>query len=581
MTIDSLLAYASSPAGQPATMRWRCVLVPGIIVGGVVDGLAILSLWFAWDSSQWVIYWATIAVGFTLLFMSIILPFRSERQGNKAFAFSSRQLRDILAQPADRTMPVAEFQPDSPEKNEPNASFGPFHCPYDPAATSIAMLFAGLMFAIVPLLFPLFETAMLFQWSESTVIAIVIVLISEMCVALLALIVWTIRIMSRRFSIATTDQGLVWTVRKHEHHMAWDEARAVLQIIIQGSGSSRSANVTYYVVVGAQTTLYWYVSSSSPVALRAQSERLLNAIVARTALPLRDASLFAARLSNSGKDVWRFLAYSGVPAVLATAPTTEARGNPFTRGLARTLGIGVLALCLLCPIVVGIWGQNANASYIAALSQRVAARPPLFADTFLTNTGAWPQTPTSYTFGSSYRLHDPANTNQEVAWLNDRSFGVAAYTLTAIERGPVPDGESDGIGLAFRGSADQTDYLVFDVKYDGEWGLWHYHPHTQYGPDYLDSGRSAAIVQGPDQANQLMVIPYSQGVFLYVNGQLVGIHALQTPPSGDPIVNYAQPGGVGLYLSSAAMTGDFTSFAVYPAPPFDFWDAVPPLAPWH
>jgi hypothetical protein len=113
------------------------------------------------------------------------------------------------------------------------------------------------------------------------------------------------------------------------------------------------------------------------------------------------------------------------------------------------------------------------------------------------------------------------------------------------------------------------------VKYDGEWELWHYSSSLSDGVNYLDSGYSNAIHQGPGVANRLLIIVAHQSAYIYVNDTFIE----QYQPQSYHYIDLSQKGAVGMFMSSAAMTGDFTDFSVSPAPPTDFWDVVPALIP--
>jgi len=337
--------------------------------------------------------------------------------------------------------------------------------------------------------------------------------------------------------------------------------------------------MTDYVLIGSDSVLLWSVAANSRVRIFSDSEQLLGAIVEHTKLTLRDATQIYSTLNKAGKSTMRALDFYGLTKRLSPDLLLDVQNRRvplMTR--QQIVGVVVAFLCSIIPFAAGAWAQSYSSSYFGSLSQRIAAEQPLYSTSLAFEDGSWPDSTSSGVFlHGAYEIHNAANTQQQMAILTGHTFGNATYTITATESGAVPDGADDGIGLAFHVSADESEYVTFDVKYDGRWELWHYSPRLSYGFELLDDGTSSAVHSGPGATNTLMIVTYDHSAFLFINGRFIE----QYKPQDYDHVDLSLTGSAGVFLNSAAMTGDFTNFAVSPVPPADFWDVLQAAPPWH
>jgi hypothetical protein len=552
-----------------------------VICGIVFYAMAILGLWLAWDALSWGIFYGLLG-GF-VVFLPLILLIVLLSTLQSAAPFSHPLLGEILAAKDDRLMPPVVLQPLPSQMSVATEAFGPFDSsPLRPKR--LVRQIRVLSVAMLPMLLIIFISAMLIFVLPSfqLLLSIILITLATLLIPMIVVvIVWAVRQSAGQLQVTTDSNGITWRdgAQGPAQQMAWSQARALLRVATTSSSSSTTSTITNYVLLGTDATLVWS-DQAWPRKKNglAGTEQLLSVIVAHTSLPLREATQFANMLAGAGKDTQRLLDHYGLTKRLTPDLMQDLHAS--TMPPSRRWGILVSIAAVLwisVPLGAGIWGQSYNATYFASVPQRVAAEQPLYSSTLAYDDGRWPVVPNSTTFTNGvYEMHNPANTSQQVALLSDARFGDAAYQVTVTESGAVPDGAYDGIGLALHANANASSYIAFYVKYDGEWELDDNSPTQLYG-GFVTSDFSSAIHQGPGATNQLLVIIHNQSAYFYVNNQFVATYG----PESFDTVDLSQTGAAGVYLNSAAMTGDFTDFRVAPDPPIDFWEMIENAPPWQ
>ena len=586
MTVHALLAMLADP--QPAReqlthaaqIRQKMLLV--IVWGMAFYAVVALAFWVAWDTSTWVVVWGALVgggVALPIAWLALATRHRERRQ-----LLLRPLLLEVLAHADERLMPLIAIQPMPVNLNSADEQFGPlvsFFIQDRKAKRNQAVILTSMLF--LPLIIILIDLAYLFVSPSLGMIGRTIMITTGigLYIELIPLIIWRIRrtTIPQRLSVTTNGSGVSWQFgpKGPSQHIDWSQARALLHVTV-ASGSTRTSSSNYYALIGSDAALVWFDSKVARADTFAYSERLLSVITAHTQLPLRDASQFAQMLSGADGAMQRLLTHYGLTPYLSPELVRGLQTVPAApHRVGRVMGIAAILVWVAIPFAAGGWVQSYNSAYFGSLPQGIAAEPPLFSTALAYDDGSLPASPGSAFTHGVYEIHDPDNTQPQLNLFPQHTFGSAAYSVTASESGAVPDSADDGIGLVFHASPDARTYLIFEVKYDGEWELLSASPQNAYGPDYLDSGFSSAINAGPAATNHLLIITNNQSMFLYVNGQFIK----QVQPDSYLHIDLSRTGTAGVYLNASGMTGDFTNFAVAPAPATDFWDVLLTAPPWH
>jgi hypothetical protein len=569
---------------KPLSQSSRTLRTIAFVIAWVVAlyATAILTLWLAWDTFSWWSFW--VIMGIALLMFPYILLINLARLGRlRPPSLSHSLLREILVQADDRLISAISIQPVPTNLSSPEEQLGPLEslpiqlgASFQESNVLIAVAVVTPMVVLLTSILPIVDLP-----SPSPLLAIFP--IGAVCALILNITTLTIRVRHtarRRLLVTVNMSGITWRfgAKGQERHMDWYQARAFLRITAVSSSSS-SSTMTNYVLIGSDAVLIWSVSANPRAQTFSDSERLLSLIAAQTNLPLCDATQFYGTLSKAGKSTMRLLDYYELTKRVSPDLLLDLQ-SPRVPLMSRQQIAGIVAAVAfsILPFVAGAWAQLYSSSYFGSLSQRIAAEQPLYSTSLAFEDGSWPNSTGIGVFlHGAYEIHNTANTQQQMALLTGHTFGNAAYSVTATESGAVPDGADDGIGLAFHVSADESEYVTFDVKYDGGWELWHYSPRLSDGIELLDDGTSDAVHQGPEATNTLMIVTYDHSALLFINGHFIE----QYQPQDYNHIDLSQTGSVGVFLNSAAMTGVFTNFVVSPAPPADFWDVLRTAPPWH
>jgi hypothetical protein len=553
---------------------------------------AVLSMWASWDNADWSIFWE-VAIGYLVLIPSIIgVVFMNSHQYTPpptSNASANHLLRLVLVNASDRILPRDPVQPVPLEGESAKTleeHFDSLSSRVPAGAAPGCLLTTVCIAGIIPLIVGFTS----FNLHGSTVLIVLAFFSPLVPISVILLVVGAWRSRREPHAVTTDLRGITWQsgIASERKRIDWHQARAFVRS--NTTGESSAISKTTFMLASSDELFSWAVPNSPKIDVLIDSDRLSRLIVTRTELPLRNASQFMREIGTSGKNLPRLVESRGLtqgipPDVLQQA--LKASNPPVPLRSLRIAAAIVGLLLVLMPFVAGGWMQWYDSSYFSSLNQHIPSEMPLYQDSLAQPDGFWPKSPLSknsdfgyaYTNGA-YELHGTLADQTENALLDGPTFGSAAYAVTAVENGTVPANQTDGIGIIMHANTDQSDFLVFYVKYDSGWALYHYH---EYGPndpdnwDFLDSGSNSAIHQGPGAENRLMAVTYSDSIALFVNGQFIK----QFKPSTYNPVDLSRTGSAGVYLNTSTMMGDFTNFTVSPAPPSDFWGVVQTLNPLH
>jgi hypothetical protein len=572
------------PFGYPAASdRKRPFLniVRGSLFFLVLYGVAFLSLWVSWDIANWTLFWC-VTIGYLVL-LPIGYGFFSTYTRSSLFSLPiTPLLREVLANSAERLAPADAIQPlplseESDTIYTPKDQFEHLHTSPSP------MMPLGCLFALfVVLFFIVFLTTSISSSSSSVfngqvVIFLLVFFAPTVPVAVILGFMGMRRVRRNRHAVKIDDFGISWHEGRQWKQISWGEVRAFVHF--SPSVVPQTSNTTY-LVVSATDFFAWAFSESANVAAVMETDYVSRVIVARAHVPLRDATRFMSEIGTLGVHLPALIRSrgleKGVSPELLLSPVPSSSPSLWR----RAGGFALIALTL-APFAVGGYAQYYHDGDVSSFAQQIDKETPLFRDSLAQPDGLWPiialsaQNSSGYGYvDGMYELHGTLPGQTEIATADRASTaGSAAYAVTAVQTGAVPQNEYDGIGLVAHVDPAFSEYLVFFVHYDGSWELDRYHEYGLNDPDnweYLDGGTSGAIHQGAGAANRLMMVTYPDGVYLMVNGQLLDHYV----PSSYDRVNLSLQGAAGVILNSSAMTGDFTDFVIAPAPSTSFWAAL-------
>jgi len=247
---------------------------------------------------------------------------------------------------------------------------------------------------------------------------------------------------------------------------------------------------------------------------------------------------------------------------------------PKPRSLAfKVTIITLIVLAVLAPFALifgAVYGIPAyRAWYQNELIRRVHAQQPLVEDDLSAYTGNWPFGGV-FDDGRSYFYSDGAyhmkgvRDNRSILAPGTRLFDDAAVEATVAQKGSST--RYDGVGLLLRLTDDGREFVIFDVRQNGEWCLSRYHyVNDENISDWttIADGQSSAIHQGDGAENRLLVTMRGASYFCFVNGHYLGPYR-DTGPE-------LRGGRMGLYMNVSSVEGVFTNYVVYPAPSTDIF----------
>ncbi len=250
----------------------------------------------------------------------------------------------------------------------------------------------------------------------------------------------------------------------------------------------------------------------------------------------------------------------------------ERRRQAISRLLARVQAVVIVATLL---IGAGAWLDTTYADHATRdLAQRVQGETPLYATSFHSPDGAWPQrTPTSadtssYTYvDGAYQISGSDRANSVMAQTETISMRDGAEQVTVTEQGRADENNLAWVGLTLDANADGSTFTTFMIDELGDWSLSHFDGSLPAAQQWStpDAGQSDAVRRGAGASNTLLLIRQGDIYLLYVNGALVDTYADHD--------HALTPGGfVGVYLDEGGFSARFSDFAIAPAPAIQpFW----------
>ncbi|HEV2238908.1 MAG TPA: hypothetical protein VGR57_19775, partial [Ktedonobacterales bacterium] len=407
--------------------------------------------------------------------------------------------------------------------------------------------------------------------------------------------------------LALDDEGIHFHQRRvsGERRIAWGEIKTVTQIVSAPlinrfaenalEGRVQPGSTTYYIDDGTRV-FAWYVANAANEKEYRASEDLLRYVVARTGLPLRDATGLASDLRALSLPRARALLTERTPTdpanpLLAALRDAVGQLPPARRAApAKITAVSVLLVALAVPnLALPVAAQRldqAQSRFDANYYATVRASRPIYATNFAYNDGSWPESmpkvteDTAYLFaGGAYHLAGTraGRTAISMYWAKLKDGAVEVTVSQREQSPPLGFTGEDGAGVLFHANGlnvDYTSFLVFLVESDGHWAMWRYSYVSGVSSkswNELDAGYSAAINKGYGTRNTIFYLQRGRQITVRVNGKQV---MDDTFPESEypsfPIEGYA-----GLYSNESALDTAFTEFTLYhlPSPP-TFWSAL-------
>jgi hypothetical protein len=579
-------------------------------------------LWFAWQSADATASDASnsdlIVISGLLAFMalvaeagaiSILLVRTRPTQRNQDIADALRQL---IARNDDTLTPIAKLQPTP--LTPTGLSVDPITVrPIRRTPSSVATTWTAIIVVIGMVLIAMFLCGFLPLIFNSGLMptgfgdTFWFLLLPVGLPVLLLLLRFGIAL-SRRNSggsaVILDDQGLHYRRERQDHLIDWSQIRSLAQIIVDplrnitSTTSSNTAgaigSMTYLIDSGSDLFVWSVASQARDDAFQA-AETLLQHVVTRTGLPLRDATDLANEIAQFGVvNASRILLQrtridtreSHALTILdALKPLAPARKPSKLKIALIASAIALLAIANGILPLAGFRLWRAMSEYQANFVSNMRARGQIYAIDFATNDGEWPEARAStddyrnYVFtGGAYHL---SGTKADMfidawpteSWLAD---GAVEATVSQLDQSPVVPhaDQTGGAGVIFHASSNSDRLIMFVVNTDGHWRLDYYvyvDDHSSDNWHYLDEGYSPAVHKGLGAQNTILYIQHDRHITVYVNGQQVTSDTY----SADYYSDLPMDGLAGIYSDQSAMDMAFTHFADYALPPPpDFWANV-------
>jgi hypothetical protein len=379
------------------TSTWlRLFVVVMWVASLALLGLALWSLWNAWQTGDWKAYWDHVRNLLQLLFFSSYFmlfawaPLKPLREAIVGLRRAAATGDERLAPPVDiQPVPLTDVEMPIGE-----TTLGPLRGLRDGRRAG-SMLFAGAFFMLMAVLLGILDMGELtwligilgagprtLDWA-AVVLASTFILLWLITFALLGtavfLIVWARRV--RRGLYITADElGVRWKDtrwRTGRRAIPWHEAISFVSIAYR---VQREPERRVYALNTADDTLFWAVGPDASEEDRVAAQRLCRLIMTRTKLPLRDLSHAAQTLAQAIARAARPMGRRDTPddasASLLTgiyAPSRSVYQRHWILGLFG--GLALLGL-LLYP---GAWGLQQYQEHLHQThsSVRLASQLPV------------------------------------------------------------------------------------------------------------------------------------------------------------------------------------------------------------
>jgi hypothetical protein len=569
--------------------------------------LALVALWSAWAANQ-----SLRNVGFTGMaltlagvawcaeataVMIIALPTKVRSQQQSV----ANTLRALIARQDDTLTPRVLLQPRRKELGEGVTELRPFQeVPSGRNTIWVVVLVAVFLCAMIVGITPL---GTLLTGNANAGISMIQVTGIVGNVVLMAVVGWQAYRARHSARVTIDDQGLCIRWGRRNQLIAWGDIKSVTQIVAApllnrfavslADVGLESSSTAYFIDDGAHV-FAWYVASALNDKEYRAGEALLGHVVARTGLPLRDATGLASDLRALSLPRARALLTERTPtsaadtllAALRAAVAQLAPARRPSRLKFAALAVLLVALAipnLALPAAAQRLEQTRN-RYDATYYTTVRASRPMYSTSFAYNDGNWPQTQASSGENRSYLVADGAY--HVAGTLADGTaivyypayVGDAAVEVTVAQQEQSPPlprkGADSGAGVLFHSDANFTRFLEFEVDVDGHWALWRHSPVADSSGDHwleLDAGYSATINTGYGARNTIFYVQRGRRITVRVNGQPIMDEDYSASYFPDlPLEGYA-----GLYSGQSGLDIAFTEFTLYRLPsPTSFWSAL-------
>lgn len=586
------LIVATIDQGQVNPRRRIGRFLTALIVVGVAVCLiagftltAAVVLWRTWQSTDWSLFWAATIIApayAAVLLIGIVAARRFVRR----LVPASAVLREAAATGDERLAPLAARQPApiSPSADvsaRSGISFGPLRRPGSSQAalgTPIMLLLIFEFIVAVPVLSTFLQTS---GGSSASGVFIILPLFALLLVLIAGQIFLRWRA-QRGMTVSAYRDELTWrrSWLSPQKRISLLRARAFFQVTM--TAPYTFVQSTTYVVDTPDGVLAWTDRHDASDDEFEASSRLSSYIATVSGLPLRDLSAFASELGQTSGQVKRVL----TEKLRLTQEASDAHllqrliatsAHVRTAGSRRRLGVwalvGVVVILFASLYGFGGWLQDYQTTYFAGLAAKVETQQPLYYNRLTSDDGTWPTLPAQSgagMIGYDSGAYHVTGTSRIPAYAAPAiPFGDAAVEVTARESGRRPDGTPDGVGLVLRASAHPADMLVFMVRSNARWSLYHYTPDTtpQSAWHWLTGGVDYAINTADGAPNQLLVIMRGRVFLCYVNGGYVGSYF-------DEQGQVYGHGSVGVFNNNGGLDAAFTDFFVFPVRPFSSLDFV-------
>jgi serine/threonine protein kinase len=195
--------------------------------------------------------------------------------------------------------------------------------------------------------------------------------------------------------------------------------------------------------------------------------------------------------------------------------------------MKRSIGFTriIIALTLLLALAIGVAsiGGTINAHF-STFSPKVRTQVTVPAKALvddLSNSDDWPTGGTFFFADRQYHIQNKSAHNVALAFYANHQYTNFRLTVTMSESRGSADG-ADYYGIAFRGSADQSHYYLFEVA---TWGGGQYQ-FLRYDGDAnwktLAVGATNALLSSMGKSNTITVVATGKTFSFLINGRPVG-----------------------------------------------------------
>ena len=218
------------------------------------------------------------------------------------------------------------------------------------------------------------------------------------------------------------------------------------------------------------------------------------------------------------------LSSNSLPAVLAAKPVVRVR--PATQ---RSFSFPrlIVAIILLLALTVGAAiAGGLISSHLASNAPNLHAHvqitlPARALGDDLANTEDWPTGGTFFFSGEQYHIQNNFPHNVALALYANHQYSNFRLVVTTSEIHGSGDG-ADYYGVAFRGSADQSRYYLFEVTAwaGGQYQFWRYDGDDHW--NILAIGPAPSLVTALGKSNTITIVAKGKTFSFLINGTAIG-----------------------------------------------------------